>query len=68
MTSPSFSIAINGGLEGSFTGAKGLRQGHPMSPHISVLIIQVLSIMSKAGLIEIPFIVIQDQANSLMFS
>ncbi|KAK4381838.1 Transposon TX1 uncharacterized protein [Sesamum angolense] len=34
VTSPSFSLHLNGGIHGFFAGAQDLRQGDPMSPYL----------------------------------
>ena len=41
-TGSMFSISINGGLVGYFKGAKGVRQGNPLSLYLFVLAINVL--------------------------
>ncbi|GJX34219.1 RNA-directed DNA polymerase, eukaryota, reverse transcriptase zinc-binding domain protein [Tanacetum coccineum] len=52
VTTPSFSICVNGERIGYFKGGRELRQGDPMSPYLFTLIMEVLNIILKKEIKE----------------
>ncbi|KAJ9536731.1 hypothetical protein OSB04_un000116 [Centaurea solstitialis] len=47
VTTPSYSIAINGESWGHFKGARGIRQGDPMSPYLFTFVMEGFSMILK---------------------
>ncbi|GJV32771.1 putative reverse transcriptase domain-containing protein [Tanacetum coccineum] len=54
VTSPSFSINVNGDHIGYFKGMRGLRQGDPLSPYLFTLVMEVFNLVLKRQISKSP--------------
>ncbi|KAL8089620.1 hypothetical protein AgCh_039191 [Apium graveolens] len=52
ISTPAYSIILNGQMHGFFRGEKGIRQGDPLSPYLFTLIMQMFSLMLKGRINE----------------
>ncbi|KAG7568298.1 Reverse transcriptase domain [Arabidopsis thaliana x Arabidopsis arenosa] len=72
ISSPRFSISINGELAGFFPGKKGIRQGDPISPYLFIMVMEVLSKLLESaaslGKIRLHPLCFSPQVTHLLFA
>lgn len=56
VSTPMFSITINGQFEGYFPGRKGLRQGDPLSPYLFLLVMEGFSALFQYKMVQTGFV------------
>lgn len=52
ISTAAFSVSVNGELEGFFTSSRGIRQGCSLSPHLYVIVSNVLSKLINKSVVE----------------
>ncbi|KAL0284376.1 UNVERIFIED_CONTAM: Retrovirus-related Pol polyprotein from type-2 retrotransposable element R2DM [Sesamum radiatum] len=52
VSSATFSISLNGSTHGFFKGARGLRQGDPLSPYLFVIVMEMLNLIIKERILQ----------------
>jgi len=65
ITSPRFTLALNGTLVGYFKGRKGLRQGDPLFPYLFVIAMEGLSRLFEEAAIHNPLFDFHPKCSSL---
>ena len=55
LSSPRFSVCVNGERVGFFPSKRGVRQGDPMSPYLFVIVMEVLTLIVQKNISLHPF-------------